>query len=193
VFVQPKLQWKSDEYYIFWVCISCVRYPSCIAHAPCCHLCFGRLYIIFPHYLICTIFGKELFIVRFVFWFYLQFLSETFLILRRIERDMIKMCFGLHGKYQLFLSHFNKSWIFSTEFRNILQYQISCKSVQLEPSFSMQTEKHDEVDSCFSQFWHHTSLHTVTHKIRNCVICSLINFFFLGGGGRRLAVCVREK
>jgi len=34
-------------------------------------------------------------------------LSEIFLILRKTERDMIKMIIGLHVKYPLFLSHFN--------------------------------------------------------------------------------------
>jgi len=33
---------------------------------------------------------------------------ETLLILRRVERDMIKICIGLHVKYPLFLSEFNK-------------------------------------------------------------------------------------
>jgi hypothetical protein len=44
---------------------------------------------IFMHYLINgTIFGKALLNIKFVVWFALQLLSETFLILRRIERDM---------------------------------------------------------------------------------------------------------
>jgi hypothetical protein len=33
-------------------------------------------------------------------------LSETFLTLRRNERDMTKICIGLHVKYLLFLSEF---------------------------------------------------------------------------------------
>jgi hypothetical protein len=51
-----------------------------------------RSTIFFTHYLINgTIFEeKELFKIRCVFWFYLQLLSETFLVLSRTERDMIK-------------------------------------------------------------------------------------------------------
>jgi len=67
-----------------------MRYPACNAHAPYCHLWPAPLYNIFPHYLIHdTIFGgKKLpnikcFIVS-------TNLSETFLILRRDERHMIK-------------------------------------------------------------------------------------------------------
>ena len=41
--------------------------------------------------------------------FPLQLLSETFLILRRTERDRSKMHIELHVKYPLFLSDFNES------------------------------------------------------------------------------------
>jgi len=37
-----------------------------------------------------------------VFWFSLQSLSETFLILRRNEQDMTEMCIGLHVKYRCY-------------------------------------------------------------------------------------------
>ena len=51
-------------------------------------------------------------------------LSETFLILRRTEQDK-KIYIGLHVKYLLFLSNFNDTVIFSTNFRKILEYHIS--------------------------------------------------------------------
>jgi hypothetical protein len=70
---------------------SCRDYPACNAHAPYCHLCPAPLYSIFPHYLTNgTIFGKQSPKTKCVFWFSLQLLSETFLILRRTERDMVK-------------------------------------------------------------------------------------------------------
>jgi len=55
------------------------------------------------------IFEKRLLNTKCVFWFPLQLLSETFLILRRNERDVIKMYIGLHVKYPLFLSDFNET------------------------------------------------------------------------------------
>jgi hypothetical protein len=45
---------------------------------------------IFPHCLINgTIFGKKLLRIKCVFWFSLPLLSETFLVLRRMQRDII--------------------------------------------------------------------------------------------------------
>jgi hypothetical protein len=52
-------------------------------------------------------------------------LSDTFLILRRTDRDMIKnVLWSSRSKYPLFLSGFNETFIFSTNFRKILRDQI---------------------------------------------------------------------
>ena len=75
----------------------------------------------FPHYLINgTIFEKQLLNTKCVFWFSLQILSEIFFILRRTERDIITNVYWSSLTYPLFLSHFNETWIFSTDFRKIL-------------------------------------------------------------------------
>jgi len=145
--VQPLLLWKSIEYYIFWVWVCGLRYPARNAHAPYCIAICGLsgctilcdkqynyqgksvlntkcvfwfslqllsktflvlstihrdtirnvywwpvlLYQVFPHYLVNgAILGKHLLNTKCVFWFSLQLLSETFLVLSRIHRDMIK-------------------------------------------------------------------------------------------------------
>jgi hypothetical protein len=55
------------------------------------HLWPLGLHYIFRHYLINgVISGKRLLKVKCVFWFSLQLLSKTFLILRRIQRDIVK-------------------------------------------------------------------------------------------------------
>jgi len=69
-----------------------------------------------------------------------------------------KIYIGRNVKYPLFLSDFNEIWILWTDFRKILKYQISWKSVKWEPSCFIRTgwtdrpaDRHDEANSRFSQ------------------------------------------
>jgi hypothetical protein len=122
-----------------------------------CHLWSVRLYHIFPHYLTKgTILRKELLNMKCVFWFYLRFLSETFLALKRNQRDIINVHWSSRIKGPLFLWEFNETWISSRDFRKILKYHISWKSTHWESSCSMRKDKHtgghDETNSRFSQF-----------------------------------------
>jgi hypothetical protein len=59
-------------------------------------------------------------------------LSEMFLILRRIERDIMLHRFSC--KVPVIFLDVNENWISSTNFREVLKYKISWKSIQWEPS-----------------------------------------------------------
>jgi hypothetical protein len=149
VFVQTLLQWTSNKYYIFRVFVCSLSYPAWNAHVPYCHLWPVRIYNIFPHFLTKNFLNTKR------IWFFLQRMSKKFHILRRTERD-VTMYTGFHVKYLLFLSDFNETWTFSTDFRDMLNYQIPWKSFQWKPSCSTRadwrTDRHDEADSRFSWF-----------------------------------------
>jgi hypothetical protein len=118
---------------MFSVCVCSLSYPACKAHAPYYIVICGLfwLFCIFRHYLINgTIFGKKLLNIKCMFWFSLQLLSETFLILTIIQRDTIINVHRSSCKVPLLLSDFKGTWIFSTYFRKISKYQISWKSFQ---------------------------------------------------------------
>jgi len=60
-------------------------------------------------------------------FFFLQLLSETFLILKGIQQDIIINVHKSSCNVPLFLSDCNWSWIFFTDFQKTLKYQISWK------------------------------------------------------------------
>ena len=103
---------------LYCECVCSLRYSACNAHAPYCNLWPAPLYNISPHYLInVTIFwGRERY-WTYVFWFPLQLLSETFLILRRTERDMIKNVYWSSCKVPYFPAHKTHRDFFVRNFR----------------------------------------------------------------------------
>jgi len=64
--------------------------------------------------------------------FLLQLLPESLIILQRIMQDIFMNLNTLHVQYQLFLSYFHGTRIFSTDFREFLKDRISWKAVQWE-------------------------------------------------------------
>jgi hypothetical protein len=81
-----------------------------------------------------------------------KLLSETFLILRIIQRNTSQMHTRLHVKCPLLFWYFNKSLIFWTYFQRTLKYQISLKSVQLEPSCSTSTDRRTDMTELIVAF-----------------------------------------
>jgi len=109
----------------------CIENAMHMRHIVICGLSLSTIFL--PHFLINgTISEEKLLNTKCVFWFFLQPLYETFLILRRNERDMIKNEQDMMKNVYwspckvplLFLSDFNKTWIFFTYFRKILKYKI---------------------------------------------------------------------
>jgi len=103
---------ERNKYYLFWVCIcSLMQHSKRMRHLwPVC------LYQIFHIVSQTTWFPKENLNTKCAFWFSLQRLSETFLILSRIQWNINIMCTGLHVKYPIFLSDFSGSWKVSKYF-----------------------------------------------------------------------------
>jgi hypothetical protein len=86
------LPWKSNKYYIVWVCVY-KPYLSSMKNA--CPLLYWHLWAVwlyhsFPHYFINgTILGRKIAGYKMCVLFSVQLLPETFLILRRMEREII--------------------------------------------------------------------------------------------------------
>jgi hypothetical protein len=74
------------------------------------------------------------------YFFFCSTLYETFLILRKNELNLTKMSYFPSCTGSLFLSKFNQTLIFTTDFRKIILYQIWWTSIQLEPSDSVGTD-----------------------------------------------------
>ena len=82
----------------------------------------------FPHYLINgTIFGKKFPEHKICFDFALQILSEIFLILKRVQRDINILVLCLHIEYSLFLTYIKLNWTFFFTFSKNMHILIFMK------------------------------------------------------------------
>jgi len=133
-FMQPLLQWKSSNSSIFWMDVFSLSYPDAMRMRPIVICGLPRYTNFFSFSLKRCDFPKELLNTEYVFRFFLHVLSETFLILRRIQRNIIMNPHSFYIKYPLFLPDFNEALTSSTDCRKILEYQIIWKSVHCEPT-----------------------------------------------------------
>ena len=111
-------------------------------------------FFFFLHFLINgTILGEKLLIIKCVFWFSLQFLTETCFILRRILQDIIINVHWQSRKEPIILSRLNATWIFSTDCRKTqTQNLMKIRQVGAELFHAEGwTGRHDEANSRFSQ------------------------------------------
>ena len=152
--MRPLLQWESKENYAFWVCVFVVlgiQHAMRMGHNVTCDP--SSSIIFFPIISqTARLSGKG--IAHVCFDFLYNFCLKTFLILRRNERDMIKICIGFHVKYRLCLSEFKETWIFWTFSKN---HPVS-NLVKIRPvgaellHVDTHTHRHGEANSRFSRF-----------------------------------------
>jgi len=101
----------------------------------------------------CTVF-KTSKNVKYVFWFFLQFLSKKFLILRRIRRDGITNAHRSSCRGSVILVRFKWNLNFLGRFSKINQTSnfIKIHSVGAELFSCGRADRYDEANSRFSQF-----------------------------------------
>ena len=140
--MQPLLHWKSKKYYICWVCVCSLRHPACNAHVPYCHLRPVRLYNIFLYYpKNGPIFEKVIENDMCVLIFSTTFVWNIYHSKENWTRYDKNTHVGVHVKYPLFLSHFNKTSFFSThsEYIQISNF-MKIRSVRANSCFSKSCE-----------------------------------------------------
>ena len=154
----PLLLWKSSMYYLFWVCVCSLSYPACNAHAPYYIVICGvsGCTIFFPNYVInCTIFGGgRVIVLKCVFWFSLQLLCITYLILKIIQRCIIVSVSRSSCKVPVIPVRFWwKSNSNATGFRQIFNIKFH-KNASIGSQIVQcgRTDRHDETNSRFSKF-----------------------------------------
>ena len=140
---------------------TCARVALLIQHATLRHIVIcglsGSTTFFWRYLIIDTIFEKKkLWNIKRVFWFSLEGSFQTFLILRRIQRDTDINVKSLHVKRPFFLSDCNETWISSINFRKKSQISsfIKIRPVKAELFHADKrrdgrTDGHDEANRHF--------------------------------------------
>jgi hypothetical protein len=146
--MQTLLQRRSNRYYIFWVCVCSLSYPAHNAHAP--------------HYIVvCGLFGSSIFLhlsrlqhdfrgeklqdKKCVFWVSVHLVAEIFLILRRVQRDIIITVDNSSCKIPVILVRFWWKLNFLAKYLNIKFHENPSRGGRVVPCG--RTYRHDETTS----------------------------------------------
>ena len=82
------MQWKSNKYYVFWVCVCSLMYPACNVNGPSVACPILQYFSMLSHKQ--HDFRKTVFEPKMCVLIFSTTLSETFIVLRRIEWDIVK-------------------------------------------------------------------------------------------------------
>ena len=139
-----------------------IRHANHIISAPYYIVIFGLsgCTVFFSLYVInVNIFGKELLNINYVFWVSLQLLSETFLVLRRIQRGVINLLHRSSCKVPVVIVRFKLNLNFLERFSenphisNFMKIgPVGAELFRADRRTDARTDRHDEANSRFSQF-----------------------------------------
>jgi len=124
-FVQPLLQWKSNEYCTIWkLCICSLRYSACSAQAPYCHLWPAPLYcIILPLLINGTMFEKSYWIQNVYFDFLYKFIWNSV-----DKKKQLDVTFVFFISLLLVARHVSGTWLPETCWATIRREMKNTKS-----------------------------------------------------------------
>jgi len=165
--MQPLLKWKSNKFYVIWVCVRSFRYldEMCMSHVVTCGLS-GSKY--FPYYHINgTIFEKNKKVTEHKTCVSIFSTTSVRNILRKTERDVVQTVYWSASQVTVIIVTFHLDLNFLNSF---FEKWSNIKFMKIHP---VETElfhaegkmgRHDEVNSCFLQFYEETKMTLMSHK-----------------------------
>ena len=146
---------RTSDFRLLAHCFS-LEYTACNAYAPYCILISGlsaSSTIFFDIISQMAWFLAKSYWTQNVFWFSLQLLSKTFLVLWEIQRDTV-INVKTPSRKVLILVWFEWNFIFLDRFsrKKTLKHQIYSKFAQWESSCSMRKDGQEEANTRFLQF-----------------------------------------